>query len=90
MLKKFLLEKKNENKLFILLLFFGVLIGLTGFTSPFIKRIGIYFDILQIVLIAELSNIFSDKFQNLLVKYGIYILCIIPVVLVNFFLEENV
>ncbi|HGF7808551.1 EpsG family protein [Enterococcus faecium] len=86
LLKKFLLEKKNENKLFILLLFFGVLIGLTGFTSPFIKRIGIYFDILQIVLIAELSNIFSDKFQNLLVKYGIYILCIIYFVIAYYYL----
>lgn len=87
LLKKYLFERNPENKLFVLLLFFGLLIGLTGFTSPFIKRLGTYFDILQIVLIAELSNIFSDKVQSLIVKYGIYVMCVIYFVIAYYYLS---
>ncbi|MDT2703452.1 EpsG family protein [Enterococcus dongliensis] len=86
-LKKYLIEIKNENKFFILLLFFGLLVGMTGFTSPFIKRISIYFDILQIVLIAEITNLFSDRFQNLIVKYGVYVIGCIYFIVAYYYLS---
>lgn len=47
----------NMNKIYLLFLFFGILLDTTGFLSPFLKRLALYFNIFQIVLLAKLPSI---------------------------------
>lgn len=56
------LKKLDErNTLYIVMLVFQTIIGLTGFNSPYIKRVGIYFGITQIFLFGSLPLITNDK-----------------------------
>ncbi|MDT2671922.1 EpsG family protein [Enterococcus dongliensis] len=88
-LKKYFTDSNNLNRLLLLMLFFGLLLGLTGFVSPYIKRLGAYFDIVQVLLISQIGNIFLNKYQNLIIKYGICIICIIYFIVFYYYIESS-
>lgn len=85
-LRKYLLNKNQYNKFLLVFLGFGLLIGASGFTSPFIKRIGVYFDVFQIVLITELSSIFSSKIQSLIIRYSVCLMGILYFIISSYVL----
>ncbi|EOI6038264.1 EpsG family protein [Enterococcus lactis] len=86
LVRKYFNGNKSVNSLSLLLLFIGVLLGVTGFISPYIKRLGVYFDIVQILLISQMHNMFLDKYQHLLVKYVTCILCMAYFILYYYYL----
>lgn len=59
--RKRLIKYDKRNELYILLLLFSVIIGFTGFTSPFVKRIGLYFEVTQIIMLPCIVRLFKTK-----------------------------
>lgn len=49
----------KKNGIFIMMMMIGVLLDLSGFYSPYIKRIAQYFTFSQVLLIGQLPQIFS-------------------------------
>ncbi|EGP5672508.1 hypothetical protein DSH57_13195 [Enterococcus faecium] len=47
--------------------------GITGFISPFIKRISIFFDIVQILLIPKIAILASSKNNKYLMLFFVYL-----------------
>lgn len=64
-------EKKDSLLFYIL--FIGVIIGLTGFISPYIKRLSNYFDIVQIIILTRVPMPFKRKYDFALVQYICYL-----------------
>ena len=59
--KKKLLKQDINNNTYILLYIVSVILSLTGFFNPYVKRIGIYFSLPKIILLSEIPLICSDK-----------------------------
>jgi hypothetical protein len=54
----------KRNKLYFLMLIFQCIIGITGFKSPYIKRIGFYFGITEIFLVGALPRAVKRTVKN--------------------------
>lgn len=50
----------------------GVLFSITGFYSPFVKRIALYFTFSQFILMGQLPNLFHKKKDKAITKFLIY------------------
>ena len=57
---------EGKNNIYIILYIIGVILEFTGFFSPFIKRIAMYFTISDIYLISCLPKIFNKKDRNII------------------------
>ncbi len=71
-LRRRYLKIDKRNDLFIFMFVLGVLLELTGFQSPYLKRIASYFTISQIVLLSQMPKLFA--------KNKLYLLIVIDVV----------
>lgn len=65
LLRKWLVKKDEKNDYYILLVGIGVLMGLTGFFSPYIKRLALYCTICQPLLLAQIPTVFKEKDQRI-------------------------
>ncbi len=62
-----LIKHDKRNKLYIILSAFDVLIGFTGFVSPFIKRTSLYFALPQILILGEMPKIVKKDSKPLVI-----------------------
>lgn len=74
--KDYIVEHDNKNKLYIVLLFIGLIYELLGFKSPYIKRIALYFTVFSLFLIPQVSGIFTTSYKPLF-NVAIYVYYII-------------
>lgn len=58
---KQLIEVDNRNALFITMYVISVILGLSGFISPFAKRISYYYAISEIWLLPSLPKVFTNR-----------------------------
>lgn len=65
--------KDNNTNYYFILLLVGLTMGITGFISPFIKRISIFFDIVQILLIPKIAILASSKNNKYLMLFFVYL-----------------
>jgi len=80
-LRKRYLCKNKHIDLCIVMFLIGVLLELTGFRSPYIKRISSYFTIAQIVLLAQIPYIFASKRKKILyVSVAFYLTCMFIII----------
>ncbi|MGL6247919.1 MAG: EpsG family protein [Culicoidibacterales bacterium] len=63
---KHLIALDKNNKFYLILLVLGFIIGLTGFNSAFVKRIGLYFDISQILILPQICLIFFGEQKKMI------------------------
>lgn len=68
-----LIRYDKRNKLYILFVIFNLIIGITGYTSPFVKRISIYLEVSQIFLIPCFVRICNNINIRKIVAYLVYI-----------------
>lgn len=73
--KQFIYEKNGF--FFILLIIFGSIFSLTGFFNPFVKRFAIYFQIFEIIVLSQLSEIRQNKEEKILMNYIEFLIGII-------------
>lgn len=66
-------SKDNNTNYYFILLLIGLTIGITGFISPYIKRISIFFDIVQILLIPKIALLASSKNNKYLMLFFVYL-----------------
>lgn len=66
------INKVSKNLLYALLII-GLIAELTGFVSPFIKRIALYFDISQIILLPYIAQCFIRKSSKYIVNIFIIV-----------------
>lgn len=69
--RKKLIEYRETNYIYIVLIIVGFLLTNLGYLSPFVSRIAWYFSIAQIILIPQLICLTKNKLENLVVKVGI-------------------
>ena len=87
--RKNLIKYDKRNALFILLLFFNVLIGFTGIFSPFIKRLGYYFEVVQIYILPMLVRVSKNKRERALYGMLIILYAIALFILVAYILRQG-
>ncbi|MEY8445138.1 EpsG family protein [Enterococcus ratti] len=66
-------EKNKKNQFYFAMLAIGLLLGVTGFISPFIKRISIFFDVIQILLIPDVVLLYRMKIENSFMLFFVYL-----------------
>ncbi|AZP93057.1 hypothetical protein CYK55_08105 [Enterococcus mundtii] len=77
-----IIKKLNKIYLFYFsLIILGVILGLSGFISPFIKRIAIFFDIVQIFLIPQVGILAFSKDNRYIAIFILYIFSIVYFIL---------
>ncbi|MYL30778.1 hypothetical protein GLW03_13255 [Halobacillus halophilus] len=86
--RKQLISYDQRNKLYILLLLLNLIIGLTGFTSPWVKRVTLYFEIAQIFILPSIIYIFYPLKDRVIVMFGISIYAMSYFVLVYYLLKQ--
>lgn len=79
----------NNNKLYILMLFISVIISFTGFTSPFVKRVGLYFSIVEILILPSFIETFKSKKEKRLLSYCAILSSILLFILVSYILGQG-
>lgn len=79
--RKFLVKYDERNELFIFFSIVNTILLFTGYFSPFVKRIAMYFGISNIFLLASLPHITKNKQQKLFV----YVLIIFYAILMFIF-----
>ena len=65
--RKLLVEYDNKNQLYIFMAEVNYILLFTGFISPFIKRIALYFGISNIFLLASLPQLIKIREQKILI-----------------------
>ncbi|MDD5979928.1 MAG: EpsG family protein [bacterium] len=74
--KKRIIKNDERNSVYIYIYIFALILSITGFFSPFVKRISTYFKIIDIFLLGSIpSSCFNNK--NKLLNYIIIIFLII-------------
>lgn len=68
-LKKPLEEYDSRNKLYIYFYFISWILTFTGFISPYVKRIALYFEMSIIFLLATIPKITKNKYQKVLAEF---------------------
>lgn len=83
--KKELCIYNDKNKLYYFFLIIDILLYFTGFISPFIKRIALYFGICEILVISQIPKVVENKYKTMSVlgsiAYGILMFTIIAYIL---------
>lgn len=74
---KFTQKNNKTDDYYFLLLLIGLTLGVSGFISPFIKRISIFFDIVQVLLIPKIVILISSKNNKYLLMFLVYLFGII-------------
>lgn len=59
--RKKMIKYNEKNELYYFLLIIDLLLSFTGFISPYIKRIALYFQVSQLYILAGLPKIFKEK-----------------------------
>lgn len=74
--RNYLLDNECGNSLFFLLFLIGILYEFLGFRSPYIKRIALYFLMVDIILIPQVPSAFTKEYKPFisLMIYLYYIL----------------
>ena len=86
--KDALIKHDNRNRLYILLILFNLIIGLSGSSSPWIKRMGLYFEITQIFILPGFIKILKNNKEKNLVGYTICMYAIGYFTLVYYILRQ--
>lgn len=68
-LRKQLILHDKRNKLFIIFILLNFIIGLTGGFSPFIKRMGLYFEVSQIILFPTIIKLYKNSKERAIVGF---------------------
>lgn len=86
--RKKLIKIDKRNELYILLIGLNLIIGLTGYTSPWIKRIAIYFEITQIFILPSFINFMRNKRDRSIIVLIICLYSIFYFILVYYILRQ--
>ena len=86
--RKRLFALDKRNKFFILMLLFQCIIGITGFRTPYIKRIGLYFGITQMFLFGALPLAFKDSRNGIFIKLGLIFFAVGQFWFVDYYLNQ--
>mgnify|MGYP003427018077 CR=1 FL=1 len=87
-LRKRLMAKDNRNGLFIVMLLISLLIGITGFWHPQVKRLSLYFELPLIILMGYIPSLFSKQYK-LVVSLIIILYAIVYFVITYFILGSG-
>lgn len=80
---KQLIDQRNDNELYILMICMGVCLNAAGFVSPFVKRIAVYFTIYKIVLIPQIAKLYYGK--NRLIANALIVIYVVMLFIVIYF-----
>jgi EpsG family len=86
--RKPLIKYDKRNKLYILLILLALIIGMTGFTSPWVKRVALYFEVAQLFILPSIIQLFKTPKDRSVVYLGIYIYAIAYFILVYYLLGQ--
>jgi len=86
--RKYLIKLDKRYEFLLLLQFITVIIGFTGFITPFVKRSALYFNIGQTILMSSIPLIYKNN-DKLLIKFLIILYGIIYFILVFFILRQG-
>jgi len=86
--RKKLLKNDNRNDIYIWLYIISVIISLTGFFNPFVKRMGIYFGISKIILLSEIPLVCSKQ-NNKIINYSIIIFYAIGIFIIGTYILKQ-
>lgn len=89
MLRKPLIRYDSKNKLYILLILFNMILGFTGFSSPWVKRASLYFEIVQLFMVPSLIQIFRNKNDKFLIYLLIISYAIVYFILVYYIIGNS-
>jgi hypothetical protein len=84
-----LIEYDNYNFNLIILLMIGFLLTFTGINNPFIKRLSYYFDIVTIILIANIYKIQKLRFNRYITGSIIFLYAFSRFILVYYYIGHN-
>lgn len=84
-----LVEFDNRNKLYIFFLGIDILLTLVGFWNPFVKRVTLYFNVVQILVIPSIISILINKLEKYVVVSIILFYCLGYFVLVYYVLGQS-
>lgn len=88
MFRKKLINHDKRNEVYIFFLVLDIIFTLTGFITPFVKRLGIYFAISQIFLLASIPKVLSNKGDKLITSLIIFIYALTYFILVFYILNQ--
>lgn len=83
--KKIDIKQKN---IVALCLLFGFILGLIGFSSAYLKRFGLFFDVFQVIAIAYFGTLIKNRYDFHLYKGAVIIIVMVYVFLL-YVLKQN-
>lgn len=89
LLRKPLIKHDKRNKLYILLILFNLILAITGFSSPWVKRAGLYFEVVQIFLLPSLIQLFFSRKDRMVVGLVVIVYAISYFTLVYYILGQS-
>ncbi|MBR2452662.1 MAG: EpsG family protein [Clostridia bacterium] len=84
-----LVKVNKKNSLFAFLYYVSVAIGFSGFISPYAKRIGAYFRIPSIWLLADLPNCYEDHHSKWSARLLVLLYVILRFTITSYILEQS-
>ena len=87
-LKKEMVNYDEKNNVFILLYFIGTILDFSGFISPYIKRISLYFSISSLYLLSSLPMIFKNNKQKYSLAFFILMYAILRFIISAYMLGQ--
>lgn len=88
MLKKILIKYDERNELFIFLYIINVILMFSGYFSPFLKRIAMYFGISNIFILASFPQIAKNSRQKLLIYFVLILYAISIFTITTYILNQ--
>lgn len=88
-LRKQLILQDKRNKLFIIFILLNFIIGLTGGFSPFIKRMGLYFEVSQIILFPTIIKLYKNSKERAIVGFLVLIYIVLLMTLTIYVLKQG-
>lgn len=82
-----LIKVNKYFKFYFYLFLIGVIVGMSGFASPYLKRIAEYYNIIQIILIPQIFVLATVKQERYLVRWVLYLFGIIYFILLYVILK---
>ena len=82
-----LIKYNEDNKLYIFFYIVGYVLTLSGFFSPYAKRMALYFNISEIYLLSAFPRITKNNAQKLLISFIIIIYMIFMFVILVYYLN---
>ncbi|MDT2827203.1 EpsG family protein [Enterococcus viikkiensis] len=68
--------KNDKLYFFYYLMIVGLIFGISGFFSPYLKRLSLYSEIVYIVVLPMLTDMFEGVNEKILLKYLLFISCV--------------